>query len=114
MEQTLGIKEVTGKNGKNYKNLNLKDLEVGNHIEIEKTFVEGLKVEGKFGPVFSIGAKYKDEQISFWLNSKQHDRYKSIGGVGDKLTITAKEVKVVNPKTKVKMLIQDYDFALVE
>lgn len=113
-EQILNITEKVGKNNKSYKNINLKDISISNYIIVEKNFAEGLKVQGKFGDVFSIGVKYKDETVSFWLNAKQHDKYKVIGGMGDKVKITAVERRFVNPKTKITMLLQDYEFEKVQ
>lgn len=113
-EQKIDIKITTGKNGKEYKNLTLKDINIGNYIIVEKQFAEGLKVKGKFGDVYSIGVKYNDDLCSFWLNEKQHDKYKELGGIGDKLKITAKEERATNPKTKVVMLYVSFDFEKVE
>lgn len=112
-EQKIDIKKNMGKNGKEYSNLDLKTIEDGNYIIVEKMFPEGLKVEGKFGPVYSIGVKYNDELCSFWLNPKQNTAYKECGEVGDKIKVTAREEKIINPKTKVKMLVMRYYFEKV-
>jgi hypothetical protein len=112
-EQNISVTVKAGKNGKEYRNINLKDIDVGNSIVVEKMFVEGLKVAGKFGDVFSVGVKYNDELVSFWLNIKQNEAFKSVGDVGDKIKVTAKEDRYQNPKTKVTMLVKNFDFEKV-
>lgn len=92
-EQELKIIEVT-KGDKTYRNLDFRELEVDNFIVVEKTFAEGLEVKGKFGPMYSIGIKYKDQECSAFLSEKQHKEYKEIGGVGDKIKITKYEAKI--------------------
>jgi len=107
-EQTLEIVQ----NGE-YKNINLKPklnkgiagLNDGNFIVVEKVFAEGYEVESKFGKSYSCRAKYKGDEVSFWLNAKEHDVYKDLGGIGDSVKITLKKEAFVNPKTGVEMLI---------
>jgi hypothetical protein len=112
MEQKINITEKQGKNGKTYKNINLKDLDVGNYCIVEKQYAEGLKVQGKFGDVFSVGLKYCDESVSAWLNAKDNEVFKNLGGVGDRLKVTAEEMRATNPKTKVTMLYKKLKFEL--
>lgn len=110
MEQDLKIVEVT-KGDKTYKNLDLRELDVGNFVVVEKTFAEGLPIKAKFGTMYSIGIKYKDVLASAFLSDKQHALYKDVGGVGDKVKITKFEEKI-----KVKagnMLVNRLRFELV-
>jgi hypothetical protein len=113
MEQNIDIKKNTGKDGKEYNNLYLKEIEDGNYIVVEKIFLEGLKRAGKFGkPVYSVGVKYKDELCSCWMNDKVYPDYQATGVVGDRIKISAKEEKVVL-KTGVKILVMRYTFEKV-
>ena len=75
------------KNGQ-YNNIKLQELSNGNHTIKEKTFVEGMEIQGKFGLSYSCKANYNSEEVSFWLNPKQHEQYISAGGIGDKIKIT--------------------------
>ena len=117
MEQDLNI--VT--NGQ-YKNINLKPrpmkgikgLESDNYIIVEKVFPEGYENQGKFGPSYSCKVLYKGEEVAFWLNEKEHNVYKDLGGQGDKVKITLKKEPYVNPKTGVEMLFNKLYFELVD
>lgn len=104
-EQKLKIIEVS-KGDKVYKNLDLRELDVDKYIIIEKVYAEGMGVNGKYGKMFSIGVKYKDEVCSAFISDKQHEEYKVCGGVGDKVKITKykAEVKVKAGELLVKRL----------
>jgi hypothetical protein len=112
-EQVLEITQ----NGQ-YKNINLKPklnkgiagLKDSNYIIVTKTFAEGREVETKYGISYSCGVKYKGEDVSFWLNANEHEVYKSIGGIDDKVKITLYKEPFVNPKTGVEMLISRLKF----
>jgi hypothetical protein len=117
MEQNLEIKKQV-KGDKTYNNINFKDLSTDNYVIVEKTFAEGMKFTSKFpkknakGEVigdaytYSIGIKYKDTLCSAWLNQKEHDLYKDVGGVGDKIKVTLyrAEVKLKSGDLLVKKL----------
>ena len=113
MEQELEI----AMNGE-YKNLNLKPkplkgikgIEVGNHIVVEKSFAEGYEFNGKFGPSYSCKVNYKGEEVTFWLNKKEHDVYKDLGGVGDKVKISLNRESYVNSKTGLEVLYNKLHF----
>jgi len=103
-EQELNIYETTSK-GKQYKNIVLKTkvdkrtgevkqgLTSGNYIVIEKVFPKGY--ENKVGSGegayswFSCKAVYKGEEVSFPLYTKDHNNYEAVGGMGDKVKISA-------------------------
>jgi hypothetical protein len=56
-------------------------------IVVEKNYVEGRPF-GQYGS-FSCSVKYQDKDVTFVLNGDQHNTYKALGGVGDKVKITA-------------------------
>jgi hypothetical protein len=60
-----------------------------------------------------MGVKYNEELCSFWLNPKQNEAFKACGIVGDSIKVIAKEEIVVNPKTKVKMIVTRFYFEKV-
>jgi hypothetical protein len=99
-----------------YKNIDLKQLQDGEYIIVEKRFVEGRVYDGKFGKSYSCAVIYEGEDVTFWLREKytEHQRYAETGGIGDKIKVTAKEEKVVNPKTKAKILVTKFYFDKVE
>lgn len=104
-----------------YNNIDLKGLEDGQYIIVEKVFAEGYKFESKKytkkdgTPTlsFSCKVKYDGKDVTFWLNEIPHNTYKVTGGIGDKVKITAKEEKRINPKTKVKTLVNVLHFEKV-
>jgi len=108
--------EVT-QNGE-YKNINLKPklnkgiagLNDGNFITVAKVFAEGYEVTSKFGLSYSCRANYKGDEVSFWLNEKEHAVYKDIGGVDDSVKITLKKEPYVNPKTGMEMILNKLYF----
>jgi hypothetical protein len=107
MEQTLDIVE----NGQ-YKNLNLKPkplkgikgIEPENYVIVEKVFAEGYELDGKFGKSYSCKVQYKGEEVTFWLNEKEHDVYKEICGVGDPVKIFLRRESYMNPKTGLEVI----------
>lgn len=103
MEQDVPVIENNG-----YKNLILKPtkaqkqkgvegLKPGNYLFVEKTFPEGLEIPSKQfmkpdgSPQLSYAckAKYKDEEVSFFLKEREHEAYKVLGEVGSTIKITA-------------------------
>lgn len=130
-EQQLEIKENNG-----YKNITLKTkykrdskgnlelendnpivvdqgLEVGNHIVVEKTIVDGLKVAGRYGDSYSCKADYAGQEISFWLNPIEHEQWASTGGVGDKVKISLEEVTKTNKKSGAKQIFNNLVFETI-
>jgi hypothetical protein len=102
METKLEI-ETTAKG---YKNLNLKTrpkkgikgLDNDQYIIVEKLFPTGYKVdtgfkdkEGNPNYNYSCKVKYNEQEVSFFLNEKEHEVYSQLGGIGDKVKITAKD-----------------------
>jgi hypothetical protein len=111
MEQKL----QTIENGQ-YKNINLKPkfnkvtkkkeggLDIGNYVIAEKLFAEGKAFEktwpgqAKPSTSYSCRAVIDGDEVSFWLNEREHKAYAPLGGVGDKVKITRVEDRVVvNP-----------------
>jgi len=123
MEQDLKIIEVgkKDKNGNDIKNINLKTrvnkatgevtqgLTVGNHIIVTKIFAEGYENKGASYSSFSCKARYKGEEVSFWLSQKEHDQYKEVGGIDDdiKVTLVSYEYTFNNVKKTATKLVFD-------
>lgn len=59
-------------------------------LEVVKKFAKGREVVTKFGTSYSCGVTYNDQEVSFWLDEKQHEKYKDLGGEGDTVRITCK------------------------
>lgn len=83
-----------------YKNLNIKVMEDGDTIEFEKIFMEGKAVKSKFQTEgkpevfnYSCKVKYEGEEVTFFLNEKDHQNFKACGEVGSKIKIDVKEEK---------------------
>ena len=101
MENEIEFKEgsveirTTNKNGKEYKNINLKTrvsageviqgLEPNTFIIVQKKFPEGRPITEY--PLFSCGVVYNGEDVSFVLNDKEHEEFKKCGGTGDNIKI---------------------------
>lgn len=119
-EQEIEIVE----NGE-YKNLNLKPrplkgvkgLEYGNYVIVTKNFAEGKPITGTANgrpyTIYSCGVKYKDQDVTFVINDKEHDVYKSLGGVGDRLMVTLEKYTFTNPKTGMEGSVPRLKFELV-
>lgn len=102
MEQDLQVFRTgkTNKAGEEILNLNLKTrvnkstgevnagLTVDNYVVVEKVFAEGYENKKPSYSFFACKVKYKDEEMSFLLNEKEHEDYKSCGGIGDKVKVT--------------------------
>jgi len=126
MEQDLDIINTGKKDkaGNEIKNINLKTrlnkatgdvtqgLTVGNFITAEKVFPTGYKNDRGSYCIYSCKIKYKDEEVSFTLNEKEHNEYKVTGGMGDKVKITLEsyEYTYENAKKTATRLV----FELVE
>jgi hypothetical protein len=112
-----------------YKNLELKEkfkvidnqkqtvsagIPDGDYVIVTKEFAEGLEVNGKFGPSYSCKVTYDgNEGCSFWLKPKEHDAYKSCGGVGDRIKISMAKKPFVM-KNGAEMTKQELSFEKVE
>jgi len=116
-EQKLNVVERNG-----YKNINLKPnpakgregLEDGNFIIVEKTFAEGREVVLPSHKFYSCGVLYGDEEVSFPLSAKEHDAWKDLGGIGDKIKITLKKEPFINKQTGLEMIAKRLYFEKVE
>jgi hypothetical protein len=99
---------------KGYKNINLKEqakvpIEVngkqkevmvfvldGESVVVEKNFKDGKAVvsskyknpDGTPSTSYACMVKYEGEDVSFFLNARQHDAYKVLGDKGSKIKIT--------------------------
>ena len=121
-----------------YKNIDLKEklkVEVGGktiiaqddfvlddgYIVVEKSFVEGMEVLSKTlkkkdgSPLksYSCRVKYNGEDVSFWLDDTQHEAYKVLGGIGDRVKIIGEKTPNTNPKAKNKYFL-NLKFELVQ
>lgn len=98
----LQIEEFKTTKGDTRYNLNLKKkegkvggLEVDQSVVIEKTFQEGIEKQGNYTkPYYIVQAKYAGKDVGFFLNQEEHNIFKSVGGVGSKVRITLKLVKI--------------------
>lgn len=120
-EQNLEI-STTVKNGKEYKNLYLKPnvakrtfgLDDGKYIIVEKVYPEGFKQvssqykdkDGNPSVSYSVKANYKGQEVSFFINEEQHEKFKNCGGVGDKVKITASHKKGQSGKVFVNLAFE--------
>ncbi len=125
MENERQIKEVTlpiQVNGQ-WKNISLKQkwdegtlvregLGDGDYIIVTKgDYAEGKEFNGKFGLSYTCRVIYNDEEVSFFLNEKEHDRFKEVGA-GEKMKIiNLKETYVLNGQKKSKNV---FNFEQVE
>jgi len=109
MEQELSIKTNT-KNGKEYKNLDLNDLEDGNFITVTKDgFNEAKEFDGKFGKGYICSVTYKGEPCSFIINKAEVVKdFNTLGGLGDSLIVTmSKKIGKINFKKDGKLQTRD-------
>lgn len=128
-EQKLQVVTTESK-GKTYRNINLKPkptkgipgLEDGNYILVKKTkFIEGQehkstlyqKKDGTPQLTYSCLVEYDGQDVSFWLNAKEHSEYKKIGGLGDTIKISLVEEKRTNPVSGIKQLVPTLYFEKV-
>lgn len=105
-----------------FNNIDIKSIQDGQHIIVEKLQAAGFRNESKTyknfdgtpAVSFSCKVKYQDKECSFWLKERQHKLYEVCGGIGDRVKISCKEEVKVNPKTKVKMIVPVLSFEKVE
>jgi hypothetical protein len=117
--QQLEISTQQGTNGKTYKRINLKELEIGNEILIEKKFANpsGLeKISKTYGtPFWTCTVGYNNEEVGIIIgNKREYAQFDATGGVGDTIKVTKFEETLVNPKTKGKSIWPRLKFELVE
>jgi len=90
----------------------LTGLSVGESLIFEKVFAEGFENNNFEQPSYGCRVIYDDKLCGFYLNQKQHDRFKDCGGAGDnvKVTVYEREYKFKG-ETKTTL---DFQFELVE
>ena len=120
LEPTKVIKNgqaLLDKEGNEIYNLNLKTkvnkdgsitqgLTVGDSVVVEKVY------EAKSTYGYAIKVKFKDKLCSFFVKDDEYDKYSQVGGVGDKVRVTAIAVPYTykgEAKTKIS-----FTFAKVE
>jgi hypothetical protein len=87
----------------------------GESAILEKIFAEGQERDGKFGTFFSCKAKLETgDEVSFILNPKQHEAFRTCGGVGDKVRETVTKETFINPKNGNEGMYEALNFDLVE
>lgn len=121
VEQKLVGVETKGKEDKVYVNFNLKSkplkgiqgIDPGNYIVVKKVFAEGKEFNGQFGKSYSCRVEHNGVEGSFWLNEKEHAKFKDCGGIGDNVKISLNKEPFVNKKTGVEMIISRLTFEKV-
>lgn len=122
----LEILETPGKEGKVFKNINLKTrvdkrtggvipgIPAGKYIEVEK-----LHADGKPGPsgsgwqLMNINAKYSGEEVSFALMdndypNSDYKRFSDTGGAGDVVRISCSAQKYTKDGKELSRLVLDF------
>ena len=87
-------------------------LSVGDEVIVEKVFAEGFENNKFDQPSYGCRVIYDDKLCGFFLNAKQHDVYKNVGGAGDKIKIIAYMRDYTYNNEKKQTL--DFKFELVE
>lgn len=96
MEQKLVI-ETNGQ----HKNLNLKNLDNGNHVIVEKKYAETKLMEGTSGKTgkpyrfYTAKVMYDGQEVGIAVNDDTDAKlFNDCGGIGDKVKITcSKEIR---------------------
>lgn len=96
-----------------------KELEMGNHIVLEKindTPVKEFEKDFGQGPKKSYlwVQKLEDIEVSFFLTQKQNEELLNTGKIGDKLQVTKVEGRFENPQTKIKIIYDTLEFKVME
>ena len=121
-ECKLDITERAGKDGKVWKNIDLRKMENDSYIVVTKTsFAEGREVkamskDGKAFTFYSCGVTYNGELVSMSLVPKDHAVYAKVGGVGDQVKIClAKTIESKTGKDKITrdVVVRKYTFEVV-
>lgn len=105
----LVLKTKYKKNGKMFvfdsdgnKIVDVQGIPSGKDIVVSKKYIEGREVAGKFGLSFSCLVTYNGTECSFFLNQKEHDVYKTVGGIDDSVKISLVVEPYLNPVTGIK------------
>jgi hypothetical protein len=88
----------------------IKGLTSGNHIVVSKIYKDGMEKEGQYGKYYIAKVLYKDEEVSFFLNEKEHEAFSKAGNIGDKVKITLNKESFVNKKTGVESMLNKLTF----
>ena len=88
------------KNGKEYTNINLGDMEDKETISvIKEAYNEAKEINGKYGKGWTCKVIYNDTVVSFISNDEEFvKKFNTLGGLGDtyKLTMSKSIIKVKN------------------
>jgi hypothetical protein len=91
-ETTLDIDRSSG-----YANADFKDdergLKAGEYVDIEKYRVDGQQYKGEYGPYYRVTVLVDGEQVSGFLNEKEHEQYAKTGGEGDKVRMSRRWIQ---------------------
>lgn len=72
----------------------------GGYIVVEKVYPDGqprqsnyAKADGTYPNNYSCKVNYAGEEVSFWLDERQHEAYKVLGDVGSKIKVIGAKVE---------------------
>lgn len=124
VEQNLEI--YTTKNGdKEYNNIYLTTrvdkrtgepkigLKPGNFITVKKKYAEGYRQGAGESVYYSCAVIYKDKEVGFLLNEKNHELFKNCGGEGDTIRISFSTESFTNKAGK-EVTYNKFSFVKVE
>lgn len=98
---------------KKQRDAGIKGLEPGNFIIVEKIYDEGKELvntfDGKMFKSYSCRAKYGDEDVSFFLNERQHEAYRVLGAAGSLIKI----ISTLQQNSRTGTYYVDFMFELV-
>jgi len=93
------------------KKVKVAGIEDGNYIIVTKKFAEGKACPDKgYGISYICAVEYEGEDVGFFLKDYEHDTYKDLGGVGDKVKISLKKEMKTNKKTGAVIEAQTLSF----
>ena len=98
VDQEIKIYEKEYKGETVYSITPKKDLEYENSVVVSKKFAEGKSYPNKFNeakPNFMCMVQIGDVDAAMWLTNKQHEEYKTLGGVDVSIRITRFENRFV-------------------
>jgi len=106
IEVETTVFQTTGKNGKTYKNIDIKKGNIDKKIfpidvdcfvvvtkkndtdyPVTKTFIDPVTKESKVSTSYLIVADYKGDEVSFFLNKNEHEKWLSAGVSGQKIRL---------------------------
>ena len=108
-EQKLNV-QTNNVGGKEYRNISLREIEVGNYVVLEKTWDTNLKKEaskdGRKWNYYIAKAKYNDEEVSFFLGETENVVFENVAKVGEKIKVTKYEetIQKLNKKEIIERL----------